>query len=349
MQFSRVHRTPASLAHRLAGAALACIGTVALASSAHAKAVTFDYTGADVMYTINPGTYRITVYGAQGGSTQGSSGGVGAEASAIYKIGQTLNLRIGVGGQAPLAQIAAGGGGASFVDFAAGSGGFNIGVLLLVGGGGGGAYNDINTFTANGGDGKATSTDPGANGLGRGGGGGGGYQNDGQSDISGGEGGDNLLNGGGVPGKQQSPGGFGGGGGGATGPGINSGNGGGGGGGYNGGDGGYDIFGHPSQFFASQGGTSYANDNPFGCDPDEPSPACFVGGLVLATGAQVEGEGLGNGSVIIEPVTGLAAVPEPPAWLLMISAIPFIGLLRFRGRRQVGLSATIGSFRFMGS
>jgi hypothetical protein len=325
-----------ALARGVAGAALICAGTIAWTGAARAAAVTFNYTGADVSYTINPGTYRITVYGAQGGGTLGSSGGVGAEASAIYKIGQTLNLRIGVGGQAPLAQIAAGGGGASFVDFVAG-GDFGFGILLLVGGGGGGAYNDISSFTANGGDGKTTSTDPGANGLGRGGGGGGGYQNDGQSDISGGEGGDNLLNAGGVPGKQQSPGGFGGGGGGATGPGINSGNGGGGGGGYNGGDGGYDLIGNPNQFFASQGGTSYANDNPFGCDPDEPSPACFVGGLVLATGAQVEGEGLGNGSVIIEPVTGLAAVPEPPTWLLMIGAIPLIGLLRRRGPR-VGLT-----------
>jgi hypothetical protein len=67
------------------------MGSVALASASQAATVTFNYTGADVSYTINPGTYRITVYGAQGGGANCSGqcdGGLGAEASAIYKIGQ---------------------------------------------------------------------------------------------------------------------------------------------------------------------------------------------------------------------------------------------------------------------
>jgi hypothetical protein len=91
------------------------MGSVALASASQAAAMTFNYTGADVSYTISPGDYRITVYGAQGGSTAGSvgvtDGGSGAGVSAIYRIGQTLDLRIGVGGTAPGNEFAAGGGG----------------------------------------------------------------------------------------------------------------------------------------------------------------------------------------------------------------------------------------------
>src|SRR6202161_932064 len=98
----------------VAGTALACMGSVALASASQAAAVTFNYTGADVSYTISPGTYRISVFGAQGGSTEGevglTAGGRGAEASAIYQIGQTLDLRIGVGGTAPGNEFAACGG-----------------------------------------------------------------------------------------------------------------------------------------------------------------------------------------------------------------------------------------------
>ena len=124
----------------VASAALASVGCLALASASQAAAVTFNYTGADVSYTISPGTYRISVFGAQGGGTAGevglTDGGRGAEASAIYRIGQTLDLRIGVGGTAPGNEFAAGGGGASFVDFEVGDPGLTI--LLLVGGGGGG-------------------------------------------------------------------------------------------------------------------------------------------------------------------------------------------------------------------
>jgi Glycine rich protein len=124
----------------VASTALACMGGVAFASASQAATVTFKYTGADVSYTISPGTYRISVFGAQGGGTAGelglTDGGRGAEASAIYRIGQTLDLRIGVGGTAPTNEFAAGGGGASFVDFEVGDPGLTI--LLLVGGGGGG-------------------------------------------------------------------------------------------------------------------------------------------------------------------------------------------------------------------
>jgi hypothetical protein len=183
----------------VASAALASVGCLALASASQAAAVTFNYTAADVSYTISPGAYRITVYGAQGGNACpaancSGSGGRGAEASAIYQIGQTLNLRIGVGGAAPADNGAAGGGGASFVDFLVGDPGLDI--LLLVGGGGGGGSQD-NSSGATGGNGKTTPTDPEANGLARvgAGGGGGGFSTNGQSNLSGGEGGTSLLSG----------------------------------------------------------------------------------------------------------------------------------------------------------
>jgi PEP-CTERM motif-containing protein len=64
------------------------------------------------------------------------------------------------------------------------------------------------------------------------------------------------------------------------------------------------------------------NNNPDGCGPDG-GPACFVGGLVLAVGAGGNGQGLGNGSVTIESITG-SPVPEPSTWAMM--AIGFVGL-----------------------
>jgi hypothetical protein len=89
--FLRNGRTPSFLAHRLAGAALACIGTVALASEAHANVVTFNYTGADVMYTIDPGTYRIAVYGAQGGNAS-QDGDTASGGGSALKRPQSIRL-----------------------------------------------------------------------------------------------------------------------------------------------------------------------------------------------------------------------------------------------------------------
>jgi hypothetical protein len=310
-------------------AALASAGSVGFVSASQAAAVTFNYTGADVSYTITPGAYRITVYGAQGGAACASancsgSGGRGAEASAVYQIGQTLNLRIGVGGAAPADNEAAGGGGASFVDFEIGDPGFDI--LLLVGGGGGGGSQDSGSG-ATGGNGRTTPTDPPDGGMAPGGGGGGGFFTNGQSNISGGEGGTSLSSGGAF-GQFEAPGGFGGGGGAAI-----SEIGGGGGGGYNGGNGGYAVFvGDKLTFVASQGGTSYANDSPDGCGPDG-GPACFVGGLLLAVGAGGDGQGLGNGSVVIEPVSG-SPVPEPSTWAMMGLGFAALGVAGYRASRR---------------
>jgi hypothetical protein len=306
----------------VASAALASVGCLALASASQAAAVTFNYTGADVSYTISPGTYRISVFGAQGGGTAGevglTDGGRGAEASAIYRIGQTLDLRIGVGGTAPRNEFAAGGGGASFVDFEIGDPGLTI--LLLVGGGGGGAYDNAVEEKVPGGDGKTASTDPGANGKGLGGGGGGGYSTDGQSFPLGGQGGTSLASGG-APGQQLSPGGFGGGGAGFFAHQITGPNGGGGGGGFNGGNSGFGD--NTGEFFASQGGTSFVNNSPDGCGPDNQGPACFIGGLFTAVGEP------GNGQVIIEQLAG-SPVPEPSTWAMMLLGFAGLGFAAIR-------------------
>jgi PEP-CTERM motif len=159
-------------------------------------------------------------------------------------------------------------------------------------------------------------------------GGGGGFSTNGQSNVSGGEGGTSLLSGG-APGQFEAPGGFGGGGGAAA-----SEIGGGGGGGYNGGDGGYALFvGDQLTLFASQGGTSFVENNPPGCGPDNQGPACFIGGLVLAVGAGGDGQGLGNGSVIIESITG-SPVPEPSTWAMMAIGFAGLGFMGWRGSRK---------------
>ena len=322
-----------ALTQFVASAALAWMGSVALASASQAAAVTFNYTGAYVSYTIDPGTYRITVYGAQGGNAADCApanceGGRGVEASAIYRIGQTLDLRIGVGGTAPANAIAAGGGGASSVDFLVGDPGLDV--LLLVGAAVG-AVSTTPDFGSAGGDGKTTQTDPQNSGTAQGGGGGGGFTTNGQSYVVAGDGGDGgaSLSSGGAPGQQESPGGFGGGGGGATG--INESIfGGGGGGGYNGGDAGYVDFveGEPT-LVVSQGGTSLVENAPL--DAAQTIRARLVsGGLVLAVGAGVDGQGLGNGSVVIEAITG-SPVPEPSTWAMMAIGFAGLGFMGWRG------------------
>jgi hypothetical protein len=318
------------------------MGSVAMPSASQAAAVTFNYTGADVSYTINPGTYRITVYGAQGGGNCAGNcfGGYGAEASAIYKIGQTLDLRIGVGGTGaePLFDTngGAGGGGASFVDFEIGDPGLDI--LLLVGGGGGGGFALSNTILSAGDSGKTTQTDPQATGSALGGGGGGGYTTNGQSVFSGAEGGASLSSGG-LGGAQEVAGGFGGGGGGVDDPNAQV-LGGGGGGGFNGGDAGYfQVVNGVTTLFASQGGTSYANSSPDGCGPDNEGPACFIGGLVLAVGpGSQQGQGSGNGSVVIEAIGG-SPVPEPSTWAMMAIGFAGLGFMGWRGSRTTAARA----------
>jgi hypothetical protein len=76
------------------------------------------------------------------------------------------------------------------------------------------------------------------------------------------------------------------------------------------------------------------NNNPDGCGPNNQGPACFLGGLVLAVGAGGDGQGLGNGSVVIEAVTG-SPVPEPSTWAMMAIGFAGLGFMGWRGSRTV--------------
>jgi hypothetical protein len=199
--------------------------------------------------------------------------------------------------------------------------------LLLVGGGGGGGFAlDQTNILSAGGFGKTTQTDPQATGSALGGGGG--FSMNGQSVFSGAEGGTSLLSGG-QGGAEEVQGGFGGGGGGTDDPNADV-FGGGGGGGFNGGDAGYlQIANGVSTVFAANGGTSYVNSSPDGCGPDNEGPACFIGGLVLAVGGNQQGQGGGNGSVVIELVSG-SPVPEPSTWAMLLLGFAGLGFAAIR-------------------
>jgi hypothetical protein len=92
------------------------------------------YSGSIKTITLNPGTYDITTYGAQGGRGEyGADGGLGAEMRAEFSLSglTTLTLLVG-GGGVDGSVCGGGGGGGSFV--VKGS------TPLLIAGGGGGAY-----------------------------------------------------------------------------------------------------------------------------------------------------------------------------------------------------------------
>src|SRR6516164_8663149 len=62
-------------------------------------AQTYLYSGARTTITLNPGTYIITAYGAQGGQGYyGGAGGLGAEMSAEFSFSGTRTLTLLVGG-----------------------------------------------------------------------------------------------------------------------------------------------------------------------------------------------------------------------------------------------------------
>jgi len=96
---------------------------------ASAQANVYLFTGAKTNVTLSPGTYNITVYGAQGGwnNYDNAQGGLGAqmEAKFYFSVPTTLTLLVGGVGGGPIA----GGGGGSFV--------VNGSTPLVIAGGGG--------------------------------------------------------------------------------------------------------------------------------------------------------------------------------------------------------------------
>jgi hypothetical protein len=214
----------------------------------------FLYTGSETTITLNPGTYDITAYGAQGGGgSDGVLGGLGAEMDSQFNFTgvTTLTILVGGAGGSPNPTVyGGGGGGGSFV--------VNGSTPLVVAGGGGGGYGSPTGFVwpiaggvgnigneggTGGGFYGGTGGSGGNTDLGNvGGPGGGGFYSSGGGNY-GSPGGSSFLSGGaGVSGMQGAGGGYGGGGGGTA-------EGAGGGGGYSGGGG--------SDFSGAGGGGSY--------------------------------------------------------------------------------------------
>jgi hypothetical protein len=91
------------------------------------------FTGSETTITLNPGTYDITAYGAQGGYGENYSGGLGAEMEGIFDFTTATTLTLLVGGSGRV-NYGGGGGGGSFV--------VSGRTPLVVAGGGGGAGQD---------------------------------------------------------------------------------------------------------------------------------------------------------------------------------------------------------------
>jgi DNA-binding beta-propeller fold protein YncE len=233
------------------------------------------FRGSETNITLNPGTYIITAYGAEGGRAADqifpvfALGGFGAEMSAEFNFSTPTTLTLLVGGEGvPWSNFTAdcgggGGGGGSFVV----EGGTP---LVIAGGGGGGSVNpDTSPSAIDGGDANISSNGENGSGSGGasggggggggsggggyiygvngggGGGGGGGFSGNGgygTASFEGGYPGYSFENGGGGGvnsyGFGYASGGFGGGGGGGYYSGFGDGGFGGGGGGYSGGGGG---------------------------------------------------------------------------------------------------------------
>src|SRR5580704_13624237 len=74
-------------------AAILLLGTLA----GSAQTGTYLYTGSETTITLNPGTYNITAYGAQGGGGV-YSGGLGAEMEGEFDFTAATTLTLLVGG-----------------------------------------------------------------------------------------------------------------------------------------------------------------------------------------------------------------------------------------------------------
>jgi hypothetical protein len=85
----------------------------------------YPYSGSETNITLNPGTYIITAYGAQGGGNDSFpvDGGFGAEMSAEFNFSTSTTLTLMVGGGGDIygdsASGGSGGGGGSIIDSSA--------------------------------------------------------------------------------------------------------------------------------------------------------------------------------------------------------------------------------------
>jgi hypothetical protein len=253
----------------------AALLTVITPQPTSAQTTNFEYTGTEVTYTLGPGTYDITVYGAKGGFSTilSHSGGLGAEMEAVFSFSSPTTLTImvgGAGGDGPGSPRGPGGGGGGTFVVAGGT------PLIVAGGGGGGGYD--NTYGTGGPGLVSNGGSGGLGGPGYGGAGGGGFSTDGGPGFWGSGQGYSFLHGGGSAGGGfygASGGGFGGGGGGGNYQG-------GGGGGYTGGAGG------PGNSAGSGGGS-------------------YIDSSAIAIGTELSGvaspDGSHNGEVIIVAVS----------------------------------------------
>jgi hypothetical protein len=273
------------------------------------------FTGSETTITLNPGTYDITAYGAQGGNSDGRSGGLGAKMAGRFSFATTVNLKLLVGGAGGsyVFNGGSGGGGGTFV--------VNGGIPLVVAGGGGGPYLTFydggpgSVSTQGGSSGNGVPGGSGGSGGSDGGyargGGGGGYSGDGSNASSGGGGGSSFLNGGaggvGTGYFGSGGGGYGGGGGGAsTGAG-------GGGGGSLGGGGGSIIDSSAVAIIAEASGIASPDGSPNG----EIIITALPKPIVLASASTAGGNfgfnitGPTNATIVIEVCTNLAS----PTWI----------------------------------
>jgi hypothetical protein len=247
------------------------------------------FSGSLTNITLNPGTYIITAYGAQG-----AGHGLGAEMSGEFNFSTSTTLTLLVGGEggggAPGGTGGGGGGGGSFV--------VESNTPLAIAGGGGGGGTSLSQTLGDGGNGVAYPPLPIFIQLGWYGSGGAGFQ-----ESNGGNGGGNGGGGSGSFGGNGGGGflgnGFGGGG---------SGYGGGGNGGYGGGGGGGGS-GSPYNGGYSGGGGGYGdvggNNGGGGGGGSIISPSAITN--FAAVSGIVSPDGAGNGEIII------IAVPTPLA------------------------------------
>ena len=133
-----------------------------IVAAAEADAMTFDFTGSLVTWTVpTTGVYDVTAYGAAGGNKPFSPGGLGAEAGGDIVLSAGTMLTVIAGGEGQLAEIDGGGGGGGSFVFDITDGAY----LVAAGGGGGGLFSNGGAGLATIAGGKGDQTGGGSAGL----------------------------------------------------------------------------------------------------------------------------------------------------------------------------------------